>query len=349
MLLKESQVRGLVELIRTIHTHPPWQSPQPFFESLHRIVPSDYSFAFMRLDDVDHKVLPSPITLSNGGGDDARLVREYNDYFWRFKAPIVRAILEHRASALHVPTTASRHLTRQQSREFLSDFWLKHRIRYCYARYFRTPRGVQAVYVSRYAPAGDFSSEERTLLDLLCPHLEVVAARHEADLPCLFADKSGKILCQDEATEAALVNDRAATALLQRSLARWVGELGREPLQSVTRTATADGRDYRFTLSAAGTGRFPLIRVSWHAESNTAAPDAALRTLAARWRLSPRERDVLGGLVDGKQMKEIAQQLGLAVDTVKEYLGSVYRKAGADGRGPLVAKVLAEVMKPRLV
>lgn len=66
-----------------------------------------------------------------------------------------------------------------------------------------------------------------------------------------------------------------------------------------------------------------------------------LNEFARANRFSPREREVVSLLVAGKQAKEIARELDLAVCTVKEYVGSAYRKAGVTGRGPLLAKFLS--------
>ncbi|MEW6682984.1 MAG: LuxR C-terminal-related transcriptional regulator [Nitrospirota bacterium] len=71
-----------------------------------------------------------------------------------------------------------------------------------------------------------------------------------------------------------------------------------------------------------------------------------LNLFANAYRLSRREREVVVLLTAGKQAKEIARELGLAIPTVKEYLGSVYRKVGVDGRGPLMAKLLSTRSSP---
>ncbi|AFZ67317.1 response regulator transcription factor [Deinococcus peraridilitoris] len=48
--------------------------------------------------------------------------------------------------------------------------------------------------------------------------------------------------------------------------------------------------------------------------------------------LTPRERDVLSFLARGHSNKEIARELGLSPDTVKDHLGRLFAKLGADDR-----------------
>ena len=48
--------------------------------------------------------------------------------------------------------------------------------------------------------------------------------------------------------------------------------------------------------------------------------------------LTPRERDVLKLLASGQSNKEIARSLGVSPDTVKDHLGRLFAKLGADDR-----------------
>lgn len=119
--------------------------------------------------------------------------------------------------------------------------------------------------------------------------------------------------------------------------------LSLDPLKPLRVRWTERGKTDCFNVARSGVGRFPLFKVFWTStEENVPLSATALDRFAKRHRLSPREREVLGWAVAGKQVKEIAQALGLAVDTVKEYLGSVYRKVGVDGRGALVAQIFAQ-------
>lgn len=56
--------------------------------------------------------------------------------------------------------------------------------------------------------------------------------------------------------------------------------------------------------------------------------------------LTARERQVLQLLWAGKQRKEIAHELGISVDAIDDYRGSVGRKLDAQGTVMLIRKAL---------
>jgi DNA-binding CsgD family transcriptional regulator len=70
--------------------------------------------------------------------------------------------------------------------------------------------------------------------------------------------------------------------------------------------------------------------------SGDVAAEAACRDLTDS--LSPREREVLLLLGHGLTNKEVAQALGVAPETVKSHLKSIYRKMGVERRAHAVAK-----------
>jgi DNA-binding NarL/FixJ family response regulator len=65
---------------------------------------------------------------------------------------------------------------------------------------------------------------------------------------------------------------------------------------------------------------------------NAAAASPAPRADAAALNLSPREKDIVGFLVQGRSNKEIADQLCLSGDTVKAHLQHIFRKIGVSSR-----------------
>lgn len=343
MVLHQRTVNGLLEVIRWVHTHGPWQDPAGFFSALHQVIPFDRTLAFLKLDATTYKILPSPLTLSNSGGDDAAMIRDYNEHFWRYKKPILDRITHHALPSLRYPTTPAAYLPKAQFQEFQSDFWRKHNIKFSDARYLTTPHGWLGVYLSRSLGGRDFSEEERHCLDLLFPHLELAVARQaQGSLSsCLFADGTGHILCLDRQAQQEFHAHPALAARLRTDLAGWIRSLPSVPLQTVQLAIRAGGCPYRIVIVPSGIGRHSFFLVSWTAEVDARPAGGVVQAVAGRFRLSPRERDVLACMVAGQQVKEMAQQLGLGVNTVKEYLHSLYRKVGVDGRGPLMAHLLS--------
>jgi LuxR family maltose regulon positive regulatory protein len=100
--------------------------------------------------------------------------------------------------------------------------------------------------------------------------------------------------------------------------------LGR--LVAANRTEPAD------TVPVAYLGR--LVRAFRHAATE-AAPEAKARLVAA---LSDRELEVLRLMAAGRQNKEIAGQLYVAVDTVKKHVTHILEKLGAANRTQATAR-----------
>ena len=59
--------------------------------------------------------------------------------------------------------------------------------------------------------------------------------------------------------------------------------------------------------------------------------------LAAEWKLTPREKDVLAAMITGKANKEVADSLGLAIKSIEMLVTRLMRKAGTSGRAQLVS------------
>lgn len=74
--------------------------------------------------------------------------------------------------------------------------------------------------------------------------------------------------------------------------------------------------------------------------SLAAVLQARLDELAARARLSKRERSVFGFLMDGRAVEEIATELAISPRTVKFHQANVLQKLGADSRTDLIRLVL---------
>jgi DNA-binding NarL/FixJ family response regulator len=67
--------------------------------------------------------------------------------------------------------------------------------------------------------------------------------------------------------------------------------------------------------------------------ADTAAASSALSGMTEAFPgLTPRQQDVLGGLVIGLSNKAIARELGIAEGTVKQHVHAIYRELGVDSR-----------------
>ena len=63
--------------------------------------------------------------------------------------------------------------------------------------------------------------------------------------------------------------------------------------------------------------------------------------LDQQWLLTSREREIVRLVGDGISNKEVAQQLGLSVGTVKIHMHSIFRKTGARTRYELIVQMAA--------
>ncbi|MBF9017195.1 MULTISPECIES: helix-turn-helix transcriptional regulator [unclassified Oceanispirochaeta] len=76
---------------------------------------------------------------------------------------------------------------------------------------------------------------------------------------------------------------------------------------------------------------------------NTALKDS-LEEIAGIFKLSSREKDVLGILIQGKTYRMIAGELYISLDTVKSHVKSIYRKCNVGSKGELLI-VLQDILQ----
>jgi len=69
-------------------------------------------------------------------------------------------------------------------------------------------------------------------------------------------------------------------------------------------------------------------------------PPNSLTGPAARYRISPRELEVLALLLDGAKLEEIGQKLNIASSTIQHHIKSMVDKTGSRNRTELIARVL---------
>jgi hypothetical protein len=263
MFFPYKTIRALSDLICGINTVAPWKAPEDFFAFLHRVIPFDYSLAFVRIDPATYRILPSSLTLSNGGWDEPAVLDDYNRYFRRFNRPLLAPLLKGASRAYHFPVHLKGVLSKAEFQEYASDFCKKHRIGFYYIRAVQTPEGPALLSFGRPPGTADFSKEERRLLDYLAPHLELTATTARPESPILFADTKGKVLMTDPNADAEMGRDPVFTARLRRALPAWTGRLSRNPWTPLQMTLRHREKSARLILSPAGTRRSLLVRVSW--------------------------------------------------------------------------------------
>ncbi|MFY9269583.1 MAG: hypothetical protein WAO55_07535 [Candidatus Manganitrophaceae bacterium] len=264
MFFPYETVNALSELICGINTVAPWKAPEAFFAFLHRVIPFDYSLAFVKIDPATYRIVPSSLTLSNGGWDEPAVLNDYNRYFRRFNRPVLDPLLKGGSPAYHFPVTLKSVLSKAEFREYASDFCKKHRIGFYHIRAVQTPEGPALLSLGRPPGSADFSKEERRLLDYLAPHLELTATTAHPESPILFADIKGKILITDPNADTEIERDPVFAARLRRTLPAWTGHLSRNPWTPLQMTLRHREKIARLVLSPAGTRRSLLVRVSWN-------------------------------------------------------------------------------------
>lgn len=67
------------------------------------------------------------------------------------------------------------------------------------------------------------------------------------------------------------------------------------------------------------------------------SPARHLQATGSRWRLTPREQQVLQLVVHGESNRTIAESLGFSIRTAEAHVAALLRKSGADCRAQLTA------------
>lgn len=97
------------------------------------------------------------------------------------------------------------------------------------------------------------------------------------------------------------------------------------------------GKSWSFLLEYCA-GEHPLLCVYFSSETVSGRFD--LNALRQQYRLTRRETDVLRHVLDGLNNQEISEELGIAVQTVKDHLSTTYGKLGVQDRFSLLRHLL---------
>ena len=81
-------------------------------------------------------------------------------------------------------------------------------------------------------------------------------------------------------------------------------------------------------------------------QSLPALPSLFLEAFCARHRITPREQEVIGLLLEGLGTTDMAHRLGISEHTVRDHLKRLYRKTGTRSRGELMSILSTARMEP---
>lgn len=171
-------------------------------------------------------------------------------------------------------------------------------------------RGVGGACPS--APTAPTEGAELALVQVLAHH------PHAAFL----VDESGRARPMNTGADLALASSHRA--ILER-------------ITQALRDGASDAFDVVPIRSPGAPARFVVVASRCSAHGLGARADLA----AARWGLTPRQRDVLVALAAGLSNKEIAGRLDCAEVTIERHLSALYRAARAPGRTRLLAALAA--------
>lgn len=147
----------------------------------------------------------------------------------------------------------------------------------------------------------------------------LAAALAKIDAPTFFVAPDGSI---------ELANG-PAVALLERRK------------DALRRALAGESKSAEITVIPSGSADAERKLVVIHPSTPPPAPAPRDKELERKWKLSPRQAEVLGLVVRGNANKDIAEELGIAEGTVEAHVTAIMRKAGVDTRARLAAKYWA--------
>lgn len=241
--------------------------------------------------------------------------------------------------------------------EYSTDFLKRAGIRHILGGCLPMPDGWIMVYSAIRAPSQpDFREDETRLLQLLYPDVARTAfgalvmekVREGADLRAECPDRgvlilsdAGDVVHADPGARALLAEisagERMATDLVLAEARTFL---------AASTSTRAWSRSAVLPLTKGGWVQFTLVRpgpdplVSVVLQRLAPGARAACAAEANRAGLTPREMEVALLVGQGLSNLEIANRLGLALETVKVHLRRALRKTGADGRAELCARLL---------
>ena len=99
---------------------------------------------------------------------------------------------------------------------------------------------------------------------------------------------------------------------------------------------SGDGRALVFRCRTIGETGFRLLTIFHPENPPTSVPD-----VGALFGLTPSETRILEGIVDGRRADDLAESLGVSIETVRTHIRRFYNKLGVNSREQMIAKVSA--------
>jgi DNA-binding CsgD family transcriptional regulator len=204
-----------------------------------------------------------------------------------------------------------------------------------------------------YGRQRTFTTDDAARVATVAPHaahgLRLVMLRSAATRPEAVADPPG-ILQVDESGQL-----RALTEPAQR----WLEVGGQALATAATAVASAvrgnrdwDGATSRLPLPGRGIVALHAARAAGSGSEvavivDLARPVQVAAMLVDAYALTPRQRDVLGLLLLGRSMAQIASEAGISEHTANDHRKAIYARVGVNSRSELAARLQAEQYDPR--
>lgn len=216
----------------------------------------------------------------------------------------------------------------------------------------RMPDGAVFAFALHRGPdQQDFDARERALLALCAPDLaraatglvlqrmlqaNAIAPGSASGVHGVAFDRDGRVVHAD--LGSSLLLDGAALRRLGEEVAA----------RALAPTLPPAGTAVQLSLQMNGGPPLPVRLLALDAQSGLSAlallsheaADSRFERLAREARLTARERQVAALAIDGLRNRDIAERLGVGVDTVKWHLKTIFLKTKVRGRGGLAAIVL---------
>ena len=122
-------------------------------------------------------------------------------------------------------------------------------------------------------------------------------------------------------------------------LVNWIEELigpGSDQLGKSTVVSLSDGTAMACELLRIDNDVRVLHGVVALLQPLAMVPDACLSLIAATYRLTPREHELLHHLASGLSTADVAREMGISLHTVRDHIKNLYRKTGTRSRSDLV-------------